>query len=112
MALAAIYNVPSNQIEFLEWCQAHAQHHRDIDRYLFVNNQVTVPQYVFDPLAPDDMESFIYQHQSVHDLESATLGLETYDLTDVDVSNPGEFAGWIYLNADLHRQMADQTGVF
>lgn len=105
-AIASIFNVPSTQNELDIWSFAHAAHHRDINRAIYQLVQVVLPEYVFDPINPHDIEVFLYQHQDLHQRMDALLGIEGNDLLDVDFRDKNELAGWIWLNSSEHYQAA------
>lgn len=106
MALAALYNIPATEPEFMSWAFAHAAHHRDIIRAIYQNTGVSLQEFVLDPFDPKNPQTWLYQHQIMHKDMDAVLGISGYDLLDVDFQNRDNFAGWVWLNADEHRQAA------
>ena len=110
-AIAALYNVPSNQEELDTWSFAHAAHHRDINRRLYELLQVTLPEFVLDPVELANPGVWIYQHQLVHNDFDALLQISGFDLTDFDPKDQNQLAGWIWLNAQEHYQAANILGI-
>lgn len=110
-AVAALYNVPQSQTDFDQWAFAHAAHHRDIIRLIEQLGGPHLDEYVLDPLDPQNMGVWLYQHQFMHSQMDAALGISGFDLLDVDVTNPSEFAGWVWLNGQEHYQVANLLGI-
>lgn len=106
-AIAALYNVPSTLSEMNSWAFAHAAHHRDINRVIYQLVGTVLAENILDPLNPNDIGVWLYQHQLMHDQFESVLGIAGYDLLDVDWQDPAELAGWIHLNADSHQQAAN-----
>ena len=108
--LAGIYNIPSNEQTFEEWSFNHAANHRDVNAAILRIYGIALPEYILDPFTPGD-ENWIYSHQTMHNNQDAILGISGYDLTDVNFQDQGQLAGFIYLNADEHRQACDILGI-
>lgn len=105
--IAGLYNVPSTQAELNTWSFIHSVHHEDISNTILRVLGVTIPNYVLDPISPEAIYPFLQQHQALHDQISAVLGIEGYDLTDVDWQDPNQLNGWIFLNATVHVQASN-----
>lgn len=110
-AIAALYNVPSNRAELDQWAFAHAAHHRDINRRIYQSTGLALVESILDPINPEDIGVWLYQHQFMHDQFEPVLGIAGYDLLEVDWKNQEELAGWILLNASVHIQAADILGI-
>ena len=106
-AVAALYNVPSTRSELNIWAFAHAAHHRDINRTIYLATGTQLPEYVLDPLNPENIGVWMYQHQLMHQNQDAVLGISGYDLLDAELQDANQLAGWILLNATEHMQAAD-----
>ena len=114
MAIAALYNVPGSPEELAEWSFAHAAHHHDLLAAIQQKFSLTSPEYVLDPFDPQNqqaMGTWIYQHQQMHFTLDAQIGLAGFDLTDIDWTDRGQLAGWIYLNSVEHYNAALILGV-
>ena len=105
-AVAALFNVPSTPEELASWSFAHAAHHHDIIRTIFQKYALTLSEYVLDPFDINAPDNWIYQHQTMHQEFDAILGIDGFDLTDVDFRDTNQLAGWIYLDANEHYQAA------
>lgn len=109
-SIASLYNTPTTQDELLAWSFAHAAHHRDIARRIFELVGKNLDQYVLDPFDANEPGVWLYQHQTMHAQMDPILGIEGYDLLDVDFNDYSNLSGWIYLNADEHKQAANILG--
>lgn len=104
--LADLYNVPTTDEERAQWSFAHMAHHRDINARIYSLIKVALPEYILDPVNPDDTGQWEYQHQLMHDTQNELLGISGQDLTGVDWKDERLLAGWIWLNASEHYQAA------
>ena len=102
--LADLYNVPATDQERAQWSFAHMAHHRDINRRIYELVKIALPEYILDPVNPEDAGDWEYQHQQMHDNQNAVLGIDGQDLTGVDWKDPRILAGWIFLDANEHVQ--------
>ena len=102
--LADLYNVPGTDEERAQWAFAHMAHHRDINRRIYELVKIALPEYILDPVNPNDPGEWEYQHQIMHDNQNQILGIDGQDLTDVDWKDPRILNGWIFLNASEHYQ--------
>ena len=93
--IASLYNVPQTDIEIREWGFSHAAHHRDIIRTIYELIHVALPEYQLDPIDPDNVGVWEYQHQIMHQQMDTVLGIAGNDLTSVNWKNREELAGWI-----------------
>ena len=86
--------------------------HRETNEAIFRKAAITLPEYVLDPVDMNDPTGFLDLHQQMHNNTDALLGISGYDLTEVDWTDPGQRAGWIQLNAQLHVMESDATEGF
>lgn len=106
-AVADLYNVPSTDAERAAWAFAHMAHHRDINRRIYELVAISLPEYVLDPVDPDDVGQWEYQHQLMHDNQNQILGISGFDLSEVSWKDQNLLAGWIFLHSQEHLQAAD-----
>ena len=104
--LANLYNVPGTDAERAEWSFSHMAHHRDIALAIYDLIAVALPEYILDPIDPNDTGQWEYQHQLMHDNQNQILGIEGQDLTGIDWKNPNILTAWIFLNSSEHYQAA------
>jgi hypothetical protein len=110
-SVASIFNVPSIQSELDVWSFAHAVHHHDINRTIYLQTGITLAEYVLDPFDPNNAEVWLYQHQLMHQAQDQILLIDGFDLLDVDLKDRNELAGWVWLNASEHLQAANLLGI-
>lgn len=102
MAIADLFNVPNTPSEMATWSFNHMAHHRELNAAILQQRDIALPEYILDPINLEDPEQFLQQHQQMHNNNDAVLAVSGYDLTEVDWSDAGQRAGWIFLNATLH----------
>ncbi len=100
--LANLYNVPTTDAERAQWSFSHMAHHRDINLAIYRLIKVALPEYILDPINPEDQGEWEYQHQLMHDNQNQLLGIQGQDLTGVDWKDQRLLAGWIFLNQSEH----------
>lgn len=104
MALATLYNVPSNGNEMNVFSFSNRDEHNKIAASFLANYGVTVPDFVLDPIPLFDMGVWLQQHQVLHNIMNGVLGTNSNDLTDVNFRDPSQLSEWIWLHAQEHYQ--------
>ncbi len=102
--LANLANVPVSDQERSEWAFAHMVHHRDIAERIYVLTKLALPEYILDPIDPNDTGTWEYQHQLMHDNQNQLLGIDGQDLTGLDWKDQNLLAAWVQLNFVEHYQ--------
>lgn len=105
--LADLYNVPTNDAERAQWAFAHMAHHRDINRRIYELVAIALPEYILDPVNPDDTGDWEYQHQLMHDNQNQLLGISGQDLTDIEWKDQRLLNAWIFLHSVEHYQASN-----
>jgi hypothetical protein len=116
-SLALLWNLPTSPAEFAEWTFNHQAAHQDINRFVglkFAPNGspgtgLTLPSYVLDPLNPDDPNmvlTWAYQHSIMHYNQDLILGIQGYDLTELDWRDTDIMQQWLAQHASEHQQAA------
>jgi hypothetical protein len=105
--LANLYNVPGTDVERAQWAFSHMAHHRDIALRIYTLLKIALPEYILDPIDPNDVGQWEEQHQTMHDNQNQILGIQGQDLTGIDWKNSNLMAAWIQLNGSEHFQAAD-----
>ena len=108
--LPALSNIPHSDEDWKIW----AWHHRDspnrIRRALKKVYGVDLTDYQVEPINPNDMSSFLQNNSALHDDMNSTLGLQSTDLQDADITKPNELASWIKLHAQEHYYAESKLG--
>jgi hypothetical protein len=112
MSIADLYNVPETDTDMAKWSALHQAQHRVTNHAILQTYSIALPEYILDPIDLADPQAFLNQHQTWHNTVDEILGLSGYDLSEVDWSDAGQRAGWIFLNAQLHVQEAQALGAF
>jgi hypothetical protein len=105
--IASLYNVPTTDEERSQWAFSHMAHHRDINAKIYLLVKIALPEYILDPVNMDDVGTWEYQHQLMHDNQNQILGIEGQDLTGLDWKDQRLLAAWIQLNSLEHLQASN-----
>lgn len=109
--LAALYNVPKSENAIASWSFQHDQEHRAIVIGIGIRFQITLQDYILDPIATFDIENWFRRHQTAHNDFNGVLQLDGSDLTSVDVNNAEQFQAWIELHANEHFNASRVLGI-
>lgn len=111
MALATLYNIPTDDNEMSVFSFSNQDEHNKIARILTTGYSVTVPSFVLDPMPLDDMGAWLEQHQILHNIMNSVAKGQSNDLTSVDFTDEGQLTEWIWLHAQEHYLAANKLGV-
>lgn len=90
---------------------SHMAQHRDYIRVIFQRYGVSLPEYVLDPIDPQNIGAWPYHHQQMHDQINAILGIPGYNLLGMDFNDKGALETWSALNQDLHSRTSTILGI-
>jgi hypothetical protein len=111
MGLPLLFRLPDDSDSWNAWAFNHAAIHYTIIRTIAAQKTQTLTQYPLDPIDPNDLGFWLYQHQVMHNQANAALGTSGYDLLSLDWSQPADFQEWLQLNGDEHRKWGGILGV-
>ncbi len=111
MSIASLANIPSTDEERAQWAFSHMAHHRDISQQIYLLVKIALPEYILEPVNPNDVSTWEYQHQQMHDNQNQLLGITGQDLTGVDWKDQRLLAAWIQLNFVEHLQASNILGI-
>lgn len=107
MALASLYNVPSNLNEMNTFSFTNMNEHVKINAAFLNKFGLNSPIFVLDPLPIQDPGVWLYQHQTLHNIMNGVLGTNTSDLTAINFNDKSQLSEWIWLHAQEHYQAAN-----
>lgn len=107
MALATLYNVPSNLQEMNVFSFTNMNEHVKISAALLADFGISSPVFILDPLPLVDPGVWLYQHQTLHNIMNSISGGNSNDLTAVNFNDKGQLSEWIWLHAQEHYTNAD-----
>ena len=121
MALAELTVIPQNSNELKNWSFSHQANHLDIIRRIYETTTpippattpppISLNPYPLDPVDIDNVGVWLYNHAVMHAQMDLVLGIDGYDLLDLDWRDPGQLAEWISFNADEHVQACRILGI-
>jgi hypothetical protein len=111
LGVADIGSIPRNENELKKWSFCHQLAHRDINRLIYQRLGITLPEYILDPIDPNNTDVWQYQHQLMHSNMDAVLGIAGNDLLGVDWKNEGLLEAWLFIHLPEHIQAAAALGL-
>lgn len=102
MALATLFIIPQTPDELQQWSFAHMASHRDICRVVFQTLSTRLDEYVLDPFDPLDPGNWVDRHQIMHQQMNAALGLDGFDLSELDWQDAERLQDWVVKNGNEH----------
>jgi hypothetical protein len=112
MPLSEIVQTPLTPDEVKRWSFAHMANHRDIIRRIYETTTPVPPAttpppislnpYPLDPIDPDNLGIWLYNHSIMHVQMDVVLGIAGYDLLDLDWRDPDQLREWISFNSNEH----------
>lgn len=114
MSLAELYNSPNTPEDLQSWAFSHMAHHKDISRVVFDRYNMRIDEFPLDPFNPEDfsnMESWLEQHQQMHNQQNQAMSIQGYALNEVDWKDEDQRSAWLTAHADEHFRANEILGV-
>lgn len=106
--------IPEKTETAADWASfsfSHMAQHRDYIRVIFQMFGVSLPEYVLDPIDPQNMGAWAYHHSLMHNQINAILKIPGYNLQEIDFSDREGLQAWIDLNQDMHTRTSSILGL-
>lgn len=104
MALATLYNVPSNPDEMNIFSFSNQDEHNKIAAAILSKYNISIPSFILDPIPISDMGVWLQQHQLLHNIMNSVTGSNSDDLTDVNFRDQNQLTEWVWIHAQQHYQ--------
>ena len=104
MSIADLFNIPGDDQQLFYWSRMHLVWHRSCNLAIFQQQDIILPEYLLDPLPVGDPGQWLQNHQTMHNNLDTLLGVQTYNLTDVDWGDEQQRIGWFQAHAQLSQQ--------
>jgi len=104
--LADLINFATEGATAARWTLANMDLHRRSADAVQVQKNKTLQIYPVDPIFPGDWESWLQNHQQMHNDLNATLGISGNDFSQLDLNNKIAVDNWVQLHFEEHRQQA------
>jgi hypothetical protein len=111
MGLPYLYAVPQDADDWKKWSFVHAANHYDMIAAVQEQKGQQLAQFILDPMDPDNLGTWMYQHQEMHNQVNAALGTSGFDLLGLDWTKDDEFQMWLRLNGDEHVRICTALGI-
>jgi hypothetical protein len=106
MGLAQLTYPSPTKTGWQEWSWANLQHHLAIDTAILEVLGVEIVPFRIWPVFEKDFQDWLEQHQEYHNVYSQVLGIESQDLSELDLKNKSKADDWMYLHVQEHRSAA------
>lgn len=100
--IAALYNIPTSREQWLQFSFNNFDAHEVAARLLRQTVGSSLDTFVLDPIPFDDFGSWLYTHQTAHNVVNGILGLQGNDLSEMDPQDITQVTEWIELHAKEH----------
>lgn len=111
MSLPSLLNTPKTPEEWARWSFSDAQDHINIIQAIQKQEGVSLFQYQLDPINFQSPFDFIRRHAQTHTDMNGVLGLQSVDLSEVDINDPNKLEAWIYSNYQEHNNAHEALGI-
>jgi len=108
--IAGLYNEFSTEEEKNTWAFTNASHHEQISAAIYRLTGVALPSFLLDPM---DVNSKVWlqRHQTMHQNQNAILGINGFNLLEVDLSDEKQRSGWVFLHGQEHYLASNILGI-
>lgn len=76
-----------------------------------INPVIMLNQYQLDPVNFENPEDFIWRHAQTHTDMNGALGLQSIDLSELDIHDPNKVAAWIYSQYQEHNNVHEALAI-
>jgi hypothetical protein len=121
MPLDQISVIPLTDDDLTRWSFAHMANHLDIIRRIYETTTPVPPAttpapislnpYPLDPVDIRNLGVWLYNHAVMHTQMDLVLGIDGYDLLDLDWNDKDQLIEWINFNSDEHIQASRILGI-
>lgn len=111
MPIGNIANIPDSDQSWNQWTFSLQAEIRDINRAIYQQRQIALPEYILDPLDRVEPGVQLEQLQDNLDLINEVLNIPGYDYEDIDLNNRGELTSWVFLLFTNLLAASNQLGV-
>jgi len=111
MALATLFNIPSDENDFQVFSLHNMDQHRQVINAIAATRNIILPLYPMDPIPLQDLPFWAIIHQASHNDVNGALGTAGFDISTIDVENEAELAAFFQIHAQEHVNWANVLGL-
>lgn len=108
--IAALFNIPRFPTQWQTWSFHNFDAHQTGARLASAQFGFQIDTFLLDPIPFNDFGTWLYTHQTAHNVLNAVLGLQGNDLTSIDPTDAVELTDWIELHAKEHVAWGNALG--
>ena len=109
--LANLLAVPKTPEEWAVFSYSHRDQHTQIRQAIQAQGGGNLTEYVMDPIASDEFQTFLEANQNSHNDMNGVLHLQGNDLSQLDPRDQNQLEAWIYLHFREHQAAANALHV-
>lgn len=109
--LALLLNTPRTDEEWARWSFAHRDSHTRIRQAIQSTKNTMLPDYQLEPIFQQDLQGWLQRNSQMHQDFSGVLGVESFDLLDVDFKDEKSIQAWAYLHYQAHYNAEAALGI-
>lgn len=109
--LPVLLNVPASKEDWDRWSFHHRTSHDLINKAIFSDQAVLLPDFILDPIDLEEPKLFIEANQLAHSSMNNALLLPGSDLEQVDLDDQRQLQAWIFLHYQEHRTAERRLGI-
>ena len=111
MSLPPLYALPTDPASWQSWSFNHAAIHYTLVFAAQQQKNQSLLQFQLDPVDPNDLGLWLYNHQTMHNQLNLLLGTTGYNLLELDWQDPDQLQQWMQWNGNEHLIFSQKLGV-
>jgi hypothetical protein len=100
--LAGLSSTPTSASQWATWSWDHKDHHTLIQQTILTRTGTNLQIFPLDPIPFAEIHRWLEWNQRAHNDINGSLGTQSSDLQQVDITNPQQLQAWIYLHRREH----------
>lgn len=111
MGLPLLFAAPTDADSWQSWGFNHAANHLDWIKAVQDQKSQNLTEFLLNPLDPNNLGFWLYQHQISHNQVNQALGTQGYNLLELDWQDEDQFAEWLNQNGEEHQRISAALGI-
>lgn len=107
---AFLINSPSTDEQWSVWSLHHRLSH-DAIRDALRRKNIFTAEYVLEPIPMRDFQNWLQRNSQTHIEQTGALGLQSHDISDVDLEDENQKQSWIMVHWQEHQDMELALGL-
>lgn len=109
--LAVLLEIPRDANAWNRFSWHHRSSHTAIRQAILAKGGPNLPEYQLDPINPSAFKDFLQANQQSHIDMLGSLGIQSSDIQDVDITKENELISWTFLHYQDHYSAEKALGL-